>query len=124
MSQTKTELVRLANEIGARPCNGEEVINILKQNRYKVISWGSKHFTSLFKEESSAIGFCFQVNGNLHKGWVLITVNASDLYDVTLTKNVLRSGYHIKPENCIPTKTDIYFTDLLEVIDKLVVAIP
>ena len=72
----------------------------------RVMSWGARGWTNI---DNKALRF--RVSGHHHKGYVFITVNAGDLFDVYLTDLKGR----IKE-----TLTDIYLDSLIETIDARV----
>jgi hypothetical protein len=63
-----------------RTQNSEETLELLKANKVLLMCWGASNFSTPVKNI-----FRFNVNGHKHKGFVYITVNASDWYDVYLT---------------------------------------
>jgi len=65
---------------GLRTQNVDETITLLKHNRLMLMCWGAENFGTPVKNILR-----FNVNGKLHKGFVYISVNASDWYDVYIT---------------------------------------
>jgi len=60
-------------------------------------------------------GLLLRVSARRHKGWVLITLNGSDLYDVYLVNALGRVKKEIK---------DVYCDGLLDTIDNAIEKIP
>ena len=84
------------------------------------MSWGFKRATALISgETNSCHGFAFKVNGKLHKGWVLITVNFMDYYDITLTPSTIKEGYRNR-ENFSKTAENVFVGDLVRILDSLI----
>lgn len=103
------------------PFNVNETANLLKRYGYLFMSWGCSCMSSVTVTEKTdfgtyAKGLLLTVNGMIHKGHVLITLNGSDLYDFVL----LNKQYNPVGEK----QTDIYFDDLFDQIDRLVERIP
>tara|TARA_R100001244_G_scaffold122613_1_gene92257 strand:- start:349 stop:666 length:318 start_codon:yes stop_codon:yes gene_type:complete len=86
--------------------NTKETYDLLKMNRQYLMCWAARDFVNMLDK-----ALRFKVSGYLHKGLVYVTLNGGDLYDVHL---VSTHG------NLKETKTDIYFDDLSEMIDKMV----
>ena len=82
-----------------------EFVNSIK-NKVIVWSWGAHGWT---KMNNSLLRF--RVRGYLHKGYVFVAVNSSDLYDVWIT--------NLKGE-IKDSKTDIYVEDFINIVDKMV----
>jgi hypothetical protein len=120
MSITKTELHSIAKKFGDRNFNPRDVIKIMQMNPALPITWGFKSAVALIERDSrECFGFAFRVSGNLHKGWVLITLNFMDYYDVTLTPITLKKGYHTQ-KNISKTKENVFVGDLIKTIDSIV----
>jgi hypothetical protein len=123
MSITKSELGTLARKNRGRGINAEDVVQILRSNNIVVMSWGTEKLTgfgspSFYSGNNNiADGFGFKVNGRLHKGWVLITVNSLDLFDIYLTAPQLKFG---STEGMKPTVSDVFIEDLMETLDYLI----
>ena len=77
-----------------------------KLRRIKVMSWWTHRLKNLVKT-----GLLFEVNAHRHKGFVLITLDWSDTYNIYL---ISRSGL-IKKE-----MTGVYFDELTEQIDEAI----
>lgn len=92
--------------------NNMNVKETLEQLRFgtlrtiKVMSWGTHKLKNLEDK-----GLLFEVNARRHKGFVLITLDWSDTYNVYL---ISRSGL-IKKE-----MTGVYFDELTEQIDEAI----
>jgi hypothetical protein len=82
-----------------------ELVNAIRGLQV-VWCWGPQAWTTMNK-----FALRFKVNGYLHKGHVYLSVNASDLFDVTLT--TMRG-------KIISITTDIYVSELVSTIDGLV----
>jgi hypothetical protein len=123
MSITKSELGTLARKNRGRGINAEDVVQILRSNNIVTMSWGTEKLTGFgsptfyARNNNIADGFGFKVNGRLHKGWVLITVNFADLFDIYLTKPQLKFG---STEGMKPTVTNVFIEDLMETLDYLI----
>jgi hypothetical protein len=67
-------------------------------------SWGMNDLTNVQNK-----GLLFKVNGHHHKGYVFITLSFMDTYTVRIvgTDGVIKDTY-----------TDVYFDDLVEIIDN------
>lgn len=87
---------------------------ILEQMQYgherKVIlgSWGFS------KPSIIERGLRFHVNGALHRGWVDVTLNGCDLYDIRVWRTWGKKTIEVT------SREDIYFDVLVEVIDRIV----
>jgi len=68
-----------------------------------VISWGAHAWTNI---QNKALKF--KVQGHHFKGWVILTVNGSDLFDIYYVNRKLE---------ILDSVTDIYLEDLIDVID-------
>ena len=79
-------------------------------NTIRVMSWGVTTRTNFENK-----GLCLKVNGHHHKGYVLITLDWSDTYDVHMINN---RGVVLK------TFEQVYFDDLNTIIDGYVEDIP
>ena len=101
-----------------------ESYRLLKMYGYKFMSWGGSNFTHVGRTEApldinkpTKIGKAlkFRVKGHHHKGWVYMTCNGSDLYDVYL---VSHEGELVKKLD------DLYFDQVFEEMDKAIEHIP
>jgi hypothetical protein len=120
MSITKTELHSIAKKFGDRNFNPRDVMKIMQMSPALPITWGFKSAVALTERDSrECFGFAFRVSGNLHKGWVLITLNFMDYYDVTLTPITLKKGYNTQ-KNISKTKENVFVGDLIKTIDSIV----
>ena len=119
------EQVRQPNKMGF---NVNETIKLLYYgiNRNITMSWGVSNYFIIDKKswidipasfkipqlkEDAAykIGLGLKVNAHHHKGYVLITLNSGDYYDV----DIITTHGNIKKQF-----TDLCFEDLVETIDK------
>ena len=90
-----------------------------------VWSWGQSALQAMSGEQAQALGIedsigalKFKVNGNHHKGHVIVSLNGSDTYDVyigTVRKNKLTIKAH---------EEDLFFDEFGEYIDQQVEYIP
>lgn len=82
----------------------KETVNLLNTQRTKLWSWGANGYTNCFNKALK-----FKVQAHRHKGYIYITVNGNDLYDVYLvsTHNNLKKQFN-----------DIFFDDLVDIIDN------
>lgn len=123
MSITKNELGTLARKNRGRGINAGDVVQIFRSNNIVVMSWGPEILTGFGSfafysgNNNIADGFGIKVNGRLHKGWVLITVNNLDLFNIYLTAPRLKFG---STEGMKPTVTNVYLEDLIETLDYLI----
>jgi hypothetical protein len=83
----------------------QELVNSIKRSVI-VWSWGAQGWTKINNQLLR-----FKVNGYLHKGYVYVAVNGSDLFDVWTT--------NLKGE-IKDFKTDIYAEDFINIVDKMV----
>ena len=90
--------------------NVSETLTLLRRYGYRFFSWGACNFSNINDK-----GLLFKSNGHHHKGYVFITLNGLDLYDV----HILNGRFDHKE-----TISDIYFDDLFDVIDKRIEFIP
>ena len=101
---TQKQIFEISKEHFVREFNTTETLQLLRSYGYKFWSWGADKFVNL-KDK----GLSFKVNGNKHKGFVLITLNASDLYEVRLYSTTGKN-------KC--TMIDVYFDELFDRIDE------
>jgi len=93
-------------ELSVRPFDDMKgLVNALAKNRI-VWCWGANSWVNI---ENKALRF--KVQGYLHKGFVFLTVNGLDLFDIYLTNT---KGEIVNVDN------DVYLEDLIERIDLLV----
>ena len=102
---------------GCRDLNVQELMQLLKMDISIFWSWGAHNFTVDSTKRTRM--FRMNVQGNHHKGHVYIFVNGMDLFDVYLTST---SGIIKHPEKDIIK--DLYFDQLVEVIDNRIERIP
>lgn len=82
------------------------ILSILKSNLNIFWSWGGHRFIAIEN------GLRFQVNGFIHKGWVVIEYNeGTDLFDIRLLSNQLKEVKFVE---------GIYVDQLVDVIDDMV----
>jgi hypothetical protein len=84
--------------------NVRETLSVLKHNQSIFWSWGVSRLTNVMNK-----GLMFKVNGHHHKGYVLITLDWSDTYNVHL---ITTHG------NIVKSFDMVYFDDLVEIIDN------
>ena len=103
-------------KLTCRSFNPDETLQVLKgTNLWVFFSWGVSKLLRIPKKNYGYVGLLMKVNGCHHKGYVLITLNFLDLYDVHLLNN----QYKVKE-----SITDIYFDELFNVIDGKIERIP
>lgn len=94
--------------------NINEVCNyikeIFKHSWHIVFSWGAVEFENVVYKDMSALKF--PVNGFAHKGYVVVAFNiGDDAFEVyCLNEN----------DDVVKSKDDVYFDELVGVIDSLV----
>lgn len=82
----------------------DELVKLMARNRI-VWCWGAKGWTRYPNNKALR----FRVSGMLHKGFVFLTVNGSDLFDIHLTnlKGKIKKSI-----------TDVFVGDLINTIDS------
>ena len=107
----KQETYNELKKLTCRNFNPEETIQVLKgTNLWGFFSWGVSKMVRF-----DTVGLLLKVNGHFHKGWVFITLNFLDLYDVHLLNNQYK---------VIETITNIYFDELFDTIDQKIERLP
>lgn len=106
----KIQIFQTAKEYGVREFNPNETLQLLNSYGYRFWSWGANGFKNIINK-----ALFFKVQGHHHKGYVLITLNGADLYEVRL----LTTKGNVKE-----TITDLYFDQLFDAIDEKVERIP
>jgi hypothetical protein len=86
--------------------NIKETYDLISSNKPIFWSWGVHDLTNVINK-----GLMFKVNGNHHKGWVLITLDWTDTYDMYL---ITTHG------NIVSEHHNIYFDELVDRIDTKV----
>jgi len=84
--------------------NVNETLLLLKSSGSVYWSWGVNKLTNVFGK-----GLMFKVNGHHHKGYVLITLDWTDTYNVHLMST---------HGNVVKSFDMVYFDDLVEIIDN------
>jgi len=93
-----------------REFNPAETMAILRSSGPVLWSWGANDFRNIADK-----GLLFKVSGHHHKGSVLITLAWNDTYTIHL----------ISPKSILKeTITNIYFDELVDIIDVKVERIP
>lgn len=87
-----------------REFNVTETVKLLRSSGSIFFSWGVKSFTNLANK-----GLLFKVNGNHHKGYVLITLGWNDTYNVY----IMSTHGNINDEY-----KEVYCDVLVDVIDN------
>ena len=108
-----TKLFAIIDEKGVREFSAGTTLQQIRagvDNMGVMLSWGIETVFSHPQGEQLCKGMGFHVNGHHHKGWVVITLNFMDTYDVHY---VSESGDEI-----VETQTDLYFDQIGEVIDR------
>jgi len=100
----KMQLSELTKKLGESEFNQIETLQVLKHNKLVFWSWGVSQLINFGNK-----GLGMKVSGNLHKGWVLITLSYMDTYSVHLVSN---KGEVIKSFDMV------YFDMLSELIDE------
>ena len=84
--------------------NVKETLTLLRRYGWGFLSWGARGFLNVQDK-----GLLFRVNGRFHKGYVLITLDWTDLYCVTL----------ISTQSNIKDKMEmVFFDELFRTIDE------
>ena len=107
---SKKELFRQLIPLCKMEFNVTETLQVLMTNKPMYWSWGVTDLTSL---ESK--GLVFKVRGHHHKGWVLITLDWTDTYNVDIINNKGEVIQHFDM---------VYFDMLSEIIDNRIERIP
>lgn len=109
---TQNELLHSVNGHLKRDFNVQETLLLLKMSKgvMTFLSWGVSKLMNVDDK-----GLLMKVSGNHHKGWVLVTLNWLDYYDV----HIISNKGEVKD-----VFTDIFFTDLCEIIDNRIEKIP
>ena len=71
------KLIQLCRGLGEREFDTRETLQLLQRYQFRFWSWGGNGFTNLENK-----GLLFKVQGNHHKGYVLITLGYDDTYKV------------------------------------------
>lgn len=103
------------NSASCRDINIKELMNLLRSDVFKFLSWGATGFT--IDKSIDPTMLRFKVNGHHHKGHVYIFLNFMDLFDVYLTTL----------QGKIKDRTDeegLYYDQLVDWIDDKVERIP
>lgn len=90
--------------------NLSETMRVLTNNKPIYFSWGVSSRVNFHNK-----GLLLKVNGHHHKGYVLITLDWTDTYTVTIisTHGNIKNTYDM-----------VYFDDLVEIIDNRIERIP
>jgi hypothetical protein len=108
----KQETINELKKLTCRYLDQEETMILLRMrpNLLRFWSWGVSKVIPFLD-----CGLLLRVNGHHHKGWVFITLNGLDLYDVHLLNCQFKLKESIK---------DIHFDDLSVIIDNKIERIP
>ncbi len=88
----------------------EYILSIIRMGGSVTWSWGPKSFQAMAYKGMAALRF--SVSGFLHKGKVIVSLNAgADCFEVYCVDN---------KENVLAAKDDVYLNELVEVIDRLI----
>lgn len=101
-----SELIIKCKELLKANFNQNETLRLLKSSGAIMMSWGTSNLSRLGNQ-----GLIFKTNGNHHKGYVLITLNWDDTYEVHLINNRAR---------VLETITNVYWDELVNRIDEKV----
>jgi hypothetical protein len=96
-------LIQLCRGLGEREFDPRETLQLLQRYQFRFWSWNANRFTNLENK-----GLLFKVQGNHHKGYVLITLGYDDTYKV----HIVSTQGNVKD-----TYEGIYFDMLFETID-------
>ena len=77
----KSFFIKFKEEYSERSFNPEETMKWLCINKVITMSWALEEPKSLINKESIT-GLIFKVDGNYHKGYVMITLGWNDIYKV------------------------------------------
>ena len=105
-----TEFLNVCKSLVQREFNPKETANLLTSYGFKFWSWGCSKMSNFINK-----GLLLKVSGHHHKGYVFITLNWMDVYDVHLITTRGRIKETIK---------DVYFENLFDVIDTKIERIP
>ena len=117
MTATSNEIYNLINRDGARPIYPDDIEQLCRKFYVIIWSWGMCRRQYVSNKDGECMGFTFKVNGRLHKGWVIVTLNGCDLFDIYLTKPVLKFG---SLNTATPTKSNVYIEDFIYTLDCLI----
>ena len=109
-TMNKKELFSSLTSLCKMEFNVSETLQVISHNKPMYWSWGVTDLTSL-----NGKGLIFKVNGHHHKGWVLITLDWTDTYNVDIINN---KGEVIQHYDMV------YFDMLSELIDNRIERIP
>lgn len=98
-----------------RDFNPSETLQWLTADRAMFWSWGVSKRIAIKDKEGRFTGLLLRVNGHHHNGWVLITLEWNDTYEVHLIKT---NG------TVVSSHEDIYCDVLAEFIDDKIERIP
>lgn len=107
---TQVEIFKSVQNLLKCEFNVNETLQVITHNKPMYWSWGVSKLTSLDSK-----GLIFKVNGHHHKGWVLITLDWTDCYNVDIISN---KGEVIQHYDMV------YFDMLSELIDNRIERIP
>jgi hypothetical protein len=100
-----------------RPFNMDDGIKLLKSGGSITMSWGIHDLDALYVGDSDDCrGLIFEVQGMHFTGSVALSVNFMDYYEVRFFKDgVIQDDM---------TMNDVFVTELIELIDKVVEYVP
>jgi len=101
--EQKLMLKNSVNKLLLCEFNTDETLSILRSNPSIYLSWGVERY---FNVEDR--GLMMKVNGNHHKGWVLITLGWNDYYRVHILT---------KYGEVLDSFTEVCFDELIQTID-------
>ena len=99
-----TKQMEVCKPLLKRDFNVKEILQFFGRYGFMFWSWGANGFTNVENK-----GLFFKVNGHHHKGYVLITLDWSDTFDVHIINT---SG------KVLDTYTEVYIDRLFETIDN------
>lgn len=110
MTKNVIEKCKELTKKGKREFDVKQVLSLFNHHGFKFWSWGSSKFTNLEDK-----GLLFKVNGHHHKGYVFITLDFSDTFDV----------YIISTHGNVLNEYNLIYVDMLfDTIDTRIEKIP
>lgn len=102
----KQQIIEVSKPHFCRQFAVAQTLMLLRRYGFKFFSWGAEKYMNL-----NDYALIFKVHGHHHKGYVLITLNGLDLYDVRLITTTGRIKETIE---------DVYADMLFDTIDEKV----
>jgi hypothetical protein len=95
--------------------NSQDGLNLLRSGGMITMSWGVENFREI-EDGGEVKALAFDVNGMHFQGTVILSVNFMDYYEVRF----MQEGEILEDM----TLTDVFITDVIESIDKIVEYVP